>query len=426
VRQAVLLLIATAALGAASDPPQQAGIPRADAALYRRMLKDIGEDIEKHSYDPGFRGIDLHARLQTAAAAVAASSSASDAIDAITKVLFEFGDSHTRFYPPQRATRAIYGWKMAAIGDAPYVISVDPDSDAAKRGLAPGDRVLWLNRIQPTRENLWQIRHYYAVVRPQAQQRVIVRKSDGREVVLDIASKVETRRLVRLEDLLDEAQDEAFDEERSRREETRRARTVLVWHLSGFLDEDAIDRAIEKARYGTGLVIDLRGNPGGKVDVFDSLVGRVFARTIQMGTRISRKGETQWVIKPRGKPYLGPLAVVVDSRSASASELFARLIQLEKRGTVIGDRTAGAVMMSQIFPHDFGAGNVTFYQTSVTVADLRMADGGSLERTGVTPDELMLPTPDDLASERDPVLAHAVASLGGTLSAADAGRLFKR
>lgn len=64
------------------------------------------------------------------------------------------------------------------------------------------------------------------------------------------------------------------------------------------------------------------------------------------------------------------------------------------------------------------------FEVSVTNADLIMKDGNSLEHVGVTPDELVLPTGADLAAGRDPVLARAVAVLGGTLDAASAGRLF--
>jgi hypothetical protein len=53
-----------------------------------------------------------------------------------------------------------------------------------------------------------------------------------------------------------------------------------------------------------------------------------------------------------------------------------------------------------------------------------MSDGVCIERQGVTPDEFLLPTADDLANANDPVLSRAVTALGGELDPAKAGSLF--
>ncbi len=81
-------------------------------------------------------------------------------------------------------------------------------------------------------------------------------------------------------------------------------------------------------------------------------------------------------------------------------------------------------MTSRQFGHTVGIGAMAFYGASITVSDVRMADGGSLEKTGVVPDELALPSPDDLAASRDPVLARAVALAGGDITPEQAGALF--
>jgi carboxyl-terminal processing protease len=124
------------------------------------------------------------------------------------------------------------------------------------------------------------------------------------------------------------------------------------------------------------------------------------------------------------KAFQGQLIVLVDGESASASEVFARVIQLEKRGTVIGDRSAGMVMQSKFYPLQLGLVNAIFFGINVTNADLIMTDGKSLEHVGVTPDELLLPTPEDMATNRDPVLAHAGSLVGIKLDPEKAGALF--
>jgi C-terminal processing protease CtpA/Prc len=118
------------------------------------------------------------------------------------------------------------------------------------------------------------------------------------------------------------------------------------------------------------------------------------------------------------------LIVLVDAGCASGSELLARVVQLEHRGTVIGDKTAAKVMEAQFYRETQGSDAKIYYGFSVTEANLIMSDGQNLEKTGVTPDELLLPTAADLAAGRDPVLAHA-AELGGVqLDPEAAGKLF--
>ena len=81
-------------------------------------------------------------------------------------------------------------------------------------------------------------------------------------------------------------------------------------------------------------------------------------------------------------------------------------------------------MEARHHPCSQGADTKFFYGFSITEADLIMSDGKSLEHTGVVPDELLLPTAQDLASGSDPVLARAAQLAGVTLEPAAAGKLF--
>jgi C-terminal processing protease CtpA/Prc len=81
-------------------------------------------------------------------------------------------------------------------------------------------------------------------------------------------------------------------------------------------------------------------------------------------------------------------------------------------------------MEARYYSESMGAETKMFFGVQVTSANLIMSDGKSLEKTGVTPDELLVPTAADLAAGRDPVLAHAVELAGGKLDAEAAGKLF--
>jgi carboxyl-terminal processing protease len=121
---------------------------------------------------------------------------------------------------------------------------------------------------------------------------------------------------------------------------------VLVWKMPSFMgDTGSIDTMFAKARKHETLVLDLRDNPGGSIDTLKSVVGHLFDHDVKIADRVSRKDNRPMIAKTQGKgAFTGKLIVLVNSGSASCSELLARVVQLEKRGTVIGDKSAGAVM----------------------------------------------------------------------------------
>ncbi len=200
---------------------------------------------------------------------------------------------------------------------------------------------------------------------------------------------------------------------------------VLVWAMPDFLAEDRIvDGMWERARRHRAVILDLRGNPGGTTTTLNRMLANTIDRDIKAYEFVDRKGRTTEAVKSRkDSAYTGTLTVLVDSNSGSAAELFARIVQLEKRGVVIGDRSAGGVMAARM--HE-GESRHLFYAFVVTEWDLVMNDGKSLEGVGVVPDETVLPTAADLAAGRDPVLAHAAAKLGVTLDATAAAKIFEK
>ena len=416
VRAAVLVWLCVLAV----DVCAQAALSKHDRDVMRTMLRQVYDDLAKHYYDATFHGINLNSRFRDAQRRLEIAPTLNDTVATVSEFVLQLGDSHTAFIPPNRRVRVDYGWQMAMVGDVPLVTAVEPGSDAAAQGLAPGDRVLLLNALEPTRRNLGRLAYFYRFVGPQRTQRLGVLKPDGTARTMDVASRVVDTPVSDLGDILTELE-ATLDRARDRFASVDEGR-ILVWKMAVFASPDAVKEAIGKARGHRALVLDLRANGGGAVAALKALVGGCFGRDIIIATETRRDKSVREVAKPARSGFSGGLVVLVDSQSASAAEMFARIVQLEKRGRLVGDRTAGAVMTARVFPHQIEG---LTYATTITVGDVRMSDGASLENSGVEPDQIVLPTPADLAAGRDPALAEAIATAGGALTPTEAGRLFK-
>ena len=165
-----------------------------------------------------------------------------------------------------------------------------------------------------------------------------------------------------------------------------------------------VESMVGKARKHKNLIVDLRGNPGGEVETLKYILGGVFDKEVKIADRVGRKASKPEVAKAGRNPFPSKLVVLVDSRSASAAELFARVVQIEKRGTVLDDHTSGSVMEARHHQEKMGLDTVIFYGASITEEDFIMTDA--------------------LAHGRDPVLARAAELLGVKVSPEDAGKIF--
>jgi C-terminal processing protease CtpA/Prc len=260
--------------------------------------------------------------------------------------------------------------------------------------------------------------------------RLDILSPDGKQKQVDIMAKIKQGKILKdltnsmdRYDLIREAEAAA---EYNKHRYVAKDNDVFIWKMHRFnLDNEEIDEMMSKVRKHKSLILDLRGNPGGYVKTLERFVGHFFDHDINIAERKGRKEMETMKAKTRGKDiFKGDLIVLVDSKSASAAELFSRLIQLEKRGTVIGDVTSGAVMQSRVYPHEIGTDIVIFYGISITNADVIMSDGKSLEHVEVAPDKLMIPTPQEMAAGKDPVLSYAASLVGMKLDPIEAGKMF--
>ena len=428
----ILSLILTLVCSAASVVAQNA--PSAlDRDRGRTMLNQIRLDLKKNYYDPNFHGMDVDARFKQAEEKINTATSQGQILGIIAQAVLDLNDSHTYFIPPSRPFTVDYGWQMQMIGDKCYLIAVKPGSDAEAKGLKEGDEVYSIDGFAPMRENLWKILYTYQALRPKPGVRMVVIKPNGQEQQLDVLAKVTQGKRVKDisgggsgADLIDLIREQENENRLHRHQYYELGEELLIWKMPGFdLDDAKVDDMVSKARKRKALILDMRGNGGGYETTLLRMVSNFFDRDIKLGDIQRRKESKPLLAKTRGQnAFTGKLIVLIDSRSGSAAELFARVVQLEKRGVVIGDVSAGAVMRSKPYDHEVGIDVVAFYGASITDADIIMSDGKSLEHVGVKPDQLMLPKPSELAAKLDPVLSYAASLAGVTVSPEKAGAMF--
>jgi len=394
------------------------------------MLKIIKEDISKHYYDPAFHGIDLDARFKLAESKMKLTKSNAEVFGIIAQVLLDFNDSHTAFIPPQRQSIIEYGWLMKMFGDIGYITEVRPHSDADEQGLKPGDQVVSIDGIRPTRSNIWIFYYLYHQLAPRPVVNLIVQGPDEPARQLKVKAQVQlNKRTIDLTDTIDLnrfLREEEDDEMLSAQRFSTFGDDLIIWKMSEFnLTRDEVDSQIDRVKKRRALILDLRGNLGGAEETLLRVIGNLCDHDVTVGELRRRKETKPLIAKTRGDGgFKGKLVVLVDSESASAAEVLARVVQLEKRGVVLGDRTSGKVMLSRFYSHQMGLDTVIVYGASVTDADIIMSNGVSLEGAGVTPNLALLPKATDLRAHRDPVLSDAASLLGVKLDADEAGKLF--
>jgi len=401
---------------------------KADRVLHQNILKTIKNNIKEKYYDPAFRGIDLEAQAKKASDLINEAKSIEEMDDIIARFLYLFDDSHLFFSPPAKTIKVEYGWEMMFIGDKAFVTKVEDESDAFKKGVRVGDQIYMVEGYIPTRQEFWQFRYHFNVLRPQSVLNVIVIKPSGNKYRLELKAKVTedsvfmpSRRELELKaerEYLDDTKQQFSDE----------IPGLAIWKMPNFeLTPIKIGKMMDRVRKSEALILDLRSNSGGYEGSMGELINNFFDKEITIGELKERKSVKRLYVKsPDKKSYAGKLVVLIDSDSASAAEIFARIVQLEKRGTVIGDQSAGAVMRAELVYDAFGLDTKVPYAISITVADLIMTDGKRLEKVGVTPNEKLLPSALDLANKRDPVLARAAEILGFKITSEQAGLIFDK
>ncbi|MBX5476969.1 MAG: S41 family peptidase [Clostridia bacterium] len=159
------------------------------------------------------------------------------------------------------------------------------------------------------------------------------------------------------------------------------------------------------------IVLDLRNNPGGLLDVASAIAGQLLPPG-PLAYVVDRTGKTQvWEIKGSGRGLGLPMAVLVNGYTASAAEILAGAIQDYGAGTIIGERTFGKAVVQRTYTYDDNTG------VKLTVAQWLTPKKRSFNKTGLTPDITVKEPADAIQGDlaRDPQLQQAVRTLAGKL-----------
>lgn len=173
--------------------------------------------------------------------------------------------------------------------------------------------------------------------------------------------------------------------------------------FNAFLDPvrvmGAIGDAVDRFRDAPGIILDLRGNPGGLGAMAMGIAGWFIEEpNVWLGVMDTREMSLKFTVNPRAVTYGGPVAVLVDELSMSTSEILAGGLQDVGRAWVFGTPSPGAALPSTIVRLPNGDG------FQFAFANYTSAGGEPLEGRGVTPDEIVRLDRDALAAGHDPVL----------------------
>jgi len=385
---------------------------RADVA--DRLLSTL--DAQRHYFPEPQRREAFAKRL---ADVVRSSRDAAQFYDGLARALASLGEGHTGLSGSDEVPvgHTVPPVAILEVDGVPIVAGVAPGLEGG--GLRPGDEVLAVDGVS-ARDALDAQVALAAGSTPHGRRaralanllagpmrlpaRVAVRGADGR-----------TRLAFPLRFLLD---DEGQDRFRFGflREEIVALRLDLATGyiaLPDFQEErlDTFAQALAGLRELPRLVLDLRGNPGGRIRAMQRVAGHFLEGTPTL-LRFRENGVEDTVRSTPATPrYSGRLAVVVDERTGSAAELLAAALRDFGRARLVGTPTSGSARTRHTA---FLPGGVAFHYAAE--AEFHRRDGRTVEGVGVVPDDVVRPTREDLAAGaygdpyRDPAVRRAASA----------------
>jgi carboxyl-terminal processing protease len=409
-------LIATLPLAAQSRAP----VDTFDAAW--TIVRDT-------HFDPRMNGVDWNAVRTELRPRAAAAGSAGELRAVIREMLGRLGQSHFVLVPSSadsaRETPVDAGgdpgFDVRLAGTDILVTSVDPAGGAASAGVRTGWRLLTidgvsvaqlLGKLDPaTPQRLRNVEAWRAVetrLRGPAGSTAQLTFNDASGTPVAVPRRPEMGEPVTIGNL--PTMHVRVDSER-RRTPAGGAAGVIRFNVWMPLVDARFQHAMDDLRASDGIVIDLRGNPGGLAAMMMGISGHFLTERVPLGVMKTRDAELKFVANPRlvsadgvrVQPFAGPVAILVDAMSGSATECFAGGMQSIGRARVFGQTSMGQALPALFDKLPNGDLLIHAYGDFVT------ADGTRLEGRGVVPDEIVPLRQEDLLAGRDAALDAALA-----------------
>lgn len=434
-----------------------------EARRRREAFEIVWQAVRDYHFDPSFGGVDWDAVKREFGPRVEAAHSDRELHWLLQQMLNRLGQSHFSIVPPESipalpeegdggegedagdgaagargkkvpskealdlTARLTHGLRidLRIVGGAAVVTRVEPNSEAWSTGLRTGFIIRSVDGVPVRRilRRLEQAAVFEPAVRIEMPAELLFEYFNGapgtsvRVGYLDARNRPR-RVVVRRERLQGEmapavqsfpAQFVEF--------ESRRLQDGIGYIRFNVFAAPVLDKFCAALRGMTdapGLILDLRGNRGGVLALIYGIGGLLATHDTVFGEMRTRAGGALFRIVSQRHPYNGPLAVLVDRTSASASEILASGLQESGRAVVIGERSAGSTLPS--VAKELPTGAILQY----AFADFLTPYGKVLEGQGVEPDISVKLDRRSLLRGRDPQLEAAVAAVQEAAVAAPA------
>jgi carboxyl-terminal processing protease len=382
-------------------------------AAWDNLAKEADSKAAAPGPSPDFSGdraADLQTMRDALTAYLASPGSAPDgfvAAHALIRGMVRFVDEgHTYFLDPQQYrdyqawsrgdnTYVGIGISVATRDSQPRIVEVYEGTPAQQAGLQSGDRLVSIDGQPVAGMALDEMTTLVRGPAGTAVNIVVTRGDDPTELAFTVQ---------RAEIHLQFVKDKVVEDD------------IGYVMLRGFPEPSVVD-SIEQdiASFQSegvhGLVLDLRGNSGGRIDVGTRLLSHFLPNGTSVYEEVDRRGQNSSHATHGTAQFGLPLAVLVDGGTASMGEIFASAVQEHGAATILGTNTAGSVAAAQVFGLPDGSG------LQVTVFEILSSDGAPLNKVGVVPDEVVQSDPAAAQGGSDPVLARAVEILHDQIAA---------